>query len=137
MVFPLTIPECDPARTLGRPKILTFTTVSTGAGETGLRIRQGVGRRLYHIVAAWGYQTSGGARSCYWSFWDGAAMSRMQNVSMNSGVYLYLNRDHLQTSELIPGLDTTRYWRYSWIALGAGENGYMRAIVLQTDCGVK
>lgn len=139
MVFPaVAIPEIDPVRTLGRPRIMSASALSTGAGETVCRLRLGTGRRVYHIVAAWGYQSSGGARTVFWSCFDGVSMSRVQSiVNWPSDQYLFLNYNRRTLSELVPGSDTTRYWRFSWTALGAGENGYLRAIVLQTDVGVR
>lgn len=123
----------------GKTREIYVTAASTGAGNTAIALRPAAGT-CWKLLAAWAYQASGGNRAAQWTWVDpdysggiGLSIAALptatvmpvgSQVTTPSGVLLLPQPIWLYRS---------RYLNWLWTATGAGENGYVYAMVEQYE----
>lgn len=118
------------------PRVKVVTGVSGGAGNVTLNLQPGAGK-IWKILSAWAYQTSGGARNAAWYWTDPESPAGAQitpTIALNSEAPLALGALAASAVSLMKEstwATNTSFPSFLFAASGAAENGFVDALVLE------
>lgn len=117
----------------GKTRIIYVNEVSVGAGNVTCSLAPDSGK-CWKVLAAWGYQTSGGNRAAQWFFHDPENDRGLANsvAALATTTTLVAGSIAAGGSVWLPQpvwLYESRYLSFVFTATGAAENGYALAIV--------
>lgn len=123
------------------PRVKTLTAASAGAANTQVHLRPDSGK-IWKVLHCWGYQASGGARAAAWYWTDpetaGGTTIGATIAALASSIPLMfpgmaavggVGGDILPTEPF--WVTNNSYATFVWTASGAGENGYVKALILE------
>lgn len=122
-----------------KPLGVTKTNASTGAAATNVYLNAPV-RKVWIVIMADAYHTAGAPRQAHWRWVDPvtpAGIALYADSALASGVGWYVSQGPTGLVSIAHPFVVTnsRYLGFRWTALGAGENAYINAVVLELPLG--
>lgn len=120
----------------GHPRVVYVTGASAGAGATTVSLRPDAGK-IWKILLCNGYHGAGGNRDSAWFGTDPENPGGVQlspTVSLATAARFVLGSVAANTVPLVFEAwwaTNYHYFSFLWTAVGAGENGYVVAEVLE------